>query len=106
MVWFLTSAFPHFPQEREGPDGEEAVLLCLAACAGCAGELLLTELRIWFLCLCAVTGALAVQQMYVGRRDGDEGQEAEQCCVVSAQECAGLGRAWISSHAAPSHSMS
>lgn len=27
MVWFLASAFLHFPQEREGPGVEEAALL-------------------------------------------------------------------------------
>lgn len=104
MVWFLASSFLHFLQEREGPGVEQAVLLHLAAVLGVcwravanwAGNLVSGH---------PVTGALAVQQVYGGRRDGDKGWEAEQC-VVAAQECAGLGRAWFSSHAAPSHSMS
>lgn len=48
MSWFLASSFLHFPQEREGPGAEEVALLHLAACAG---ELLLTGLGNWFLCI-------------------------------------------------------
>lgn len=104
MAWFLASPFLHFPQEREGPGAEEVVLLhlapllgvCWTAAANWAGKLV---------SVLSVTGGLAVQLVYDGRRDGDKGQEAQQC-VVAAQECAGLGKEWMSSHAAPSHSMS
>lgn len=100
MVWFLASSFFHFLQEKEGPGVEQAnpasSWVCWGAAANRAGKLVSVH---------PVTGALAVQQVYGGRRDGDKGWEAEQC-IVAAQECAGLGRAWISSHAAPSHSVS
>lgn len=66
MAWFLVSAFLYFPQERDGSGAEEAVLLSCCLCRGCAGGLQITELRNWFLCICALSGALAVQQVYGG----------------------------------------